>query len=383
MTQHLHEPEAPFVHEVAPLVSDGINLFAPSPFATRGEERAADSLLISCRSVIAVVPDPTWDLDGFSVPVVAGTYRLSASRCTDPERAGHVIIAGLEAVKIDVDRSGLEPRGLAPLDIDSGYAGIYIGDKWIVTRTGRGDGAYTVEGLYDAKGACVGIRLDFLVDDLEIDAALELPMTRIHARVPDPLSFRSPCPDCAVDLNKIGEGNYLVRRSLPGGNHAGRSCYCVGCVEKRIGRELVPSDFVDIGVNFFGGASERLAQRRGDHLPHAHRSATYFNPDKPGTLDSRIDEQLARRLFEILRYDDKKMTRTNGRFTEQVQRLVNEAAERFPDASVSSVLRRELDQIEATPLEDRKFPAFFADLWYAREAKLDFKCPQLAGFAPF
>ena len=79
-----------------------------------------------------------------------------------------------------------------------------------------------------------------------------------------PRACRNPslCVDCRVHVHLAGE-YYMVRDDVwpidPDGGQL-----CVGCLEKRIGRRLVPGDFIDAPVNRPGSnTSARLADRLG------------------------------------------------------------------------------------------------------------------------
>lgn len=71
------------------------------------------------------------------------------------------------------------------------------------------------------------------------------------------------CLDCGVDTGKIRE-HYFVRTDLwmsAVGSKVGM--LCVSDLEKRIGRELVPSDFPDVHINnpLLYEMSDRLRSR--------------------------------------------------------------------------------------------------------------------------
>jgi hypothetical protein len=61
------------------------------------------------------------------------------------------------------------------------------------------------------------------------------------------------CADCGVDTDRIDEYSYMVqdrvwaaslrRHRRYGGVGSTYDLLCVGCLEKRLGRELVPADF--------------------------------------------------------------------------------------------------------------------------------------------
>ena len=72
------------------------------------------------------------------------------------------------------------------------------------------------------------------------------------------------CMDCKVDTGKIGEFYMLRNETWNLIHNSNRGMLCVGCLEKRLGRQLEKSDFNDSFVNrtapgrFF---SVRLANR--------------------------------------------------------------------------------------------------------------------------
>jgi len=71
------------------------------------------------------------------------------------------------------------------------------------------------------------------------------------------------CLDCGVDTGAIDEyyrvTNELWARVNPGGD----GMLCIGCLEKRLGRELTPDDFPN-GADRSSPKSERLLKRLGD-----------------------------------------------------------------------------------------------------------------------
>jgi len=73
------------------------------------------------------------------------------------------------------------------------------------------------------------------------------------------------CLDCGIDTGRIGEHYMLIDETwhLTGLRKYGM--LCIEHVEKRIGRELVTSDFNDSYLNKArtGVISQRLAQRMG------------------------------------------------------------------------------------------------------------------------
>jgi len=71
------------------------------------------------------------------------------------------------------------------------------------------------------------------------------------------------CLDCGVDTGKIGEHYFVstpIWMSIVGTN---KGMLCIGCLEKRLGRKLVPSDFTQCYINNpkYNGMSTRLLSR--------------------------------------------------------------------------------------------------------------------------
>ena len=69
------------------------------------------------------------------------------------------------------------------------------------------------------------------------------------------------CRDCSVDVIEIGE-YYVVTDEVWPIEHDG-GVLCVGCVEARLGRELVARDFTDALLNRLPGSSSRMRARLG------------------------------------------------------------------------------------------------------------------------
>lgn len=71
------------------------------------------------------------------------------------------------------------------------------------------------------------------------------------------------CLDCSVDCGKIGEHYMLADDVWFSIAESDRGMLCVGCLEGRLGRRLVSSDFNDSYVNQsnFGVRSARLTER--------------------------------------------------------------------------------------------------------------------------
>ncbi|WP_202033282.1 hypothetical protein [Nocardioides sp. WS12] len=83
----------------------------------------------------------------------------------------------------------------------------------------------------------------------------------------------SICMDCGVNTAPLDGDNweyYMVHDDLwlsavPGDEGQ----LCIGCIERRIGRRLVPADFTDAPVNdpHDPWDSERMRSRKCDHCP--------------------------------------------------------------------------------------------------------------------
>lgn len=74
------------------------------------------------------------------------------------------------------------------------------------------------------------------------------------------------CLDCQVDTSEIGE-YYMVHFELWRKiNPADKGMLCIGCVEERLGRFLIPTDFLDAPINYKthdDKSSDRLKARLG------------------------------------------------------------------------------------------------------------------------
>lgn len=71
------------------------------------------------------------------------------------------------------------------------------------------------------------------------------------------------CLDCKVDTGKLGEHYMLVDRVWLEATASFTGMLCVGCVEARLNRRLIPQDFNDSYLNNprTGAKSARLMQR--------------------------------------------------------------------------------------------------------------------------
>jgi hypothetical protein len=73
------------------------------------------------------------------------------------------------------------------------------------------------------------------------------------------------CVDCGTDTDEIKEF-FHVRDNVWAAATAEKEVppykvLCVGCLERRLGRQLNSSDFTDARVNKFGDHSDRLKDR--------------------------------------------------------------------------------------------------------------------------
>ncbi len=78
------------------------------------------------------------------------------------------------------------------------------------------------------------------------------------------------CVDCGCVLTEQGEGFYMVQNEVwsAAGMEPTGGQLCIGCLEKRLGRTLLPEDFTDAPANGSGWwASERLVSRTGYRDP--------------------------------------------------------------------------------------------------------------------
>lgn len=76
------------------------------------------------------------------------------------------------------------------------------------------------------------------------------------------------CFDCRVDTDRIKE-YYMVqfelwRTIIPA--ELQKREFCIGCLEARLGRQLVSTDFIEAPVNYTPNKSERLLDRLGAHF---------------------------------------------------------------------------------------------------------------------
>lgn len=76
------------------------------------------------------------------------------------------------------------------------------------------------------------------------------------------------CRDCGINTIAIRE-YYMVQKPLWNEHGVTKGMLCIGCLEKRMGRKLVPADFTDARINWSipGQHSPRLADRIGHNPP--------------------------------------------------------------------------------------------------------------------
>jgi hypothetical protein len=73
------------------------------------------------------------------------------------------------------------------------------------------------------------------------------------------------CADCGVNTARIDEYYMVTHELWASATPDGADILCIGCLEKRLGRELVPDDFPSCwGINCADPKSERLLKRLGD-----------------------------------------------------------------------------------------------------------------------
>lgn len=79
------------------------------------------------------------------------------------------------------------------------------------------------------------------------------------------MSFREgfSCSDCNSNVRQISELHYMIHSSIWLTVANSSELLCIGCLEKRLGRYLVPKDFNDRPVNHirYGHKSARLLNR--------------------------------------------------------------------------------------------------------------------------
>ncbi len=71
------------------------------------------------------------------------------------------------------------------------------------------------------------------------------------------------CLDCKVDTGLAGEHYMLIDKTWLSVVDSNKGMLCIGCIEKRLGRQLCPDDFNNSYVNNlnFGTRSVRLMSR--------------------------------------------------------------------------------------------------------------------------
>jgi hypothetical protein len=69
------------------------------------------------------------------------------------------------------------------------------------------------------------------------------------------------CYDCKTNTNKIHEYYMVTNDVWKQSGVPRRSMLCIGCLEKRIGRELSAADFPNYPINWIFDQSDRLLSR--------------------------------------------------------------------------------------------------------------------------
>ncbi len=114
---------------------------------------------------------------------------------------------------------------------------------------------------------------------------------------PDPRDF---CGDCHTDVFEALEYNYMV--TLPVWSAArGKGLLCIGCIEARLGRQLVASDFSNAPVNW-------------DSMPHSQRLTDRLR-GKVFLRESQMPRAIAidRYLAELeIRFDQEGLSSIHG-----------------------------------------------------------------------
>jgi hypothetical protein len=73
------------------------------------------------------------------------------------------------------------------------------------------------------------------------------------------------CLDCGIDTDENNEfymiHNHLWEQAVPNRQQRENRVLCIGCLEERLGRKLLPNDFTNTPVNKKGIHSYRLISR--------------------------------------------------------------------------------------------------------------------------
>jgi|JI10StandDraft_1071094.scaffolds.fasta_scaffold80465_3 hypothetical protein len=106
--------------------------------------------------------------------------------------------------------------------------------------------------------------IEWLHDDMGLSSVVT--GTELAALLAETLvSVRDPfCTTCDVNTMEVGE-YYMVDHALWNRYGVGKGMMCIGCLEDRLGRELVSSDFSDVPINTMDTdlRSKRLKARLG------------------------------------------------------------------------------------------------------------------------
>lgn len=81
------------------------------------------------------------------------------------------------------------------------------------------------------------------------------------------------CSDCNVNVRQVGELHYMIKSEIWLTVAHSNELLCVGCLESRLNRYLVPDDFNNRPVNNkkYGHKSARLLNRlEGSRINHEY-----------------------------------------------------------------------------------------------------------------
>jgi len=106
------------------------------------------------------------------------------------------------------------------------------------------------------------------------------------------------CLDCGVDTDAIDEYYHVTNELWARANPDRAGMLCIGCLEKRLGRELTPDDFPN-GADRSSPKSERLLKRLGDSRKSEAKFKEHFEASE------RFTETMRRELDALwARYAD-------------------------------------------------------------------------------
>ena len=104
------------------------------------------------------------------------------------------------------------------------------------------------------------------------------------------------CADCRVDTLEISE-YYMVRRSVwtaAVSDSQTQIFLCIGCLERRLGRVLVTTDFAEVPLNYFNNHGPRLKDRLGERFQSYEKPLAHPNIiSRSKKQRSKLDKQSA------------------------------------------------------------------------------------------